>query len=83
MQRCCAKNWLLNAKTIQSAALEFQCIGNIHGINCLPFGVFHVGDCIANNIFKKHSDGSTGPFHDMLDTSAATQSMDVELNVAF
>uniref|UniRef100_A0A0R3NX76 Core Histone H2A/H2B/H3 domain-containing protein n=1 Tax=Drosophila pseudoobscura pseudoobscura TaxID=46245 RepID=A0A0R3NX76_DROPS len=41
------------------AALSLQSIHNIHGCDCLPLGMFGVGDGITDNVFQKHFQHST------------------------
>ena len=52
----------LTAETVQSAALAFQCVNDIHGSHSLPLGVFSVGDSVTNHVLKEHLQHTTGLF---------------------
>ena len=43
----------LTAETVQSAALAFQSIDDIHSGDGLALGVFGVGDGIADDVLKE------------------------------
>jgi hypothetical protein len=58
--------WLINltSETVQSAALAFQSVDDVHGGDCLSLSVFGVGDGITNDIFQEHLQDTTGFFVD-------------------
>ena len=67
----------LTSESVQSAALSFQSIDDIHGGDSLPLGVFGVGDSVPDNILKEHLEHSTGLLvdqaRDTLDTTTTRQ----------
>ncbi len=70
----------LTSESVESLALSFQSIDNIHGGDSLPLGVLGVGDSITNDIFKENLENTSGFFVDetrnSLDTSSSCQSTD-------
>ncbi len=42
----------LTAETVQSAALAFQSVDDIHGGDRLSLGVFRVGDGVTDDVLK-------------------------------
>ena len=44
----------LTSESVQSPALSFKCIDDMHRSDGLSFRVFCIGDCIADNVFQKH-----------------------------
>jgi hypothetical protein len=74
--------WLINltSETVQSAALAFQSVDDVHGGDCLSLGVFSVCDGITNDVFKENFQDTTGFFvdqsRDTLDTTTAGQTTD-------
>jgi hypothetical protein len=74
--------WLINltSETVQSAALAFQSVDDVHGGDRLSLSVFSVGDGITNDIFQEHLQDTTGFFvnqtRDTLDSTTAGQTTD-------
>jgi hypothetical protein len=74
--------WLINltSETVQSTALAFQSVDDVHGGDCLSLGVFSVCDGITNDVFQEHLQDTTGFFVDQsgdtLDTTTAGQTTD-------
>ena len=70
----------LTAETIESAALAFKGIHNIHGGDGLPLGMLGVGDSITDDVLKEDLEDTTGLFvdeaRDALDTATASQTTD-------
>merc|ERR1712156_1165487 len=70
----------LSSKSVKSASLSLQCIDDIHCCNCLPLGMFGVGNCITDYIFQEDFQNSSGFFvnksRDSLHSSSACQSTD-------
>lgn len=70
----------LTSETVQSAALTFQSVDDVHGGDCLSLGMFSVCDSITNDVFKEHLQDTTGFFvdqaRDTLDTSTTGQTTD-------
>merc|ERR1719422_631527 len=54
----------LTSETVEGTSLSLESIDNIHGSNCLPLGVFGVGDGVSDNILEEHFQNSTGLFVD-------------------
>lgn len=50
----------LTAEAVQSAALAFQSVDNIHGCHGLPLGVLGVGDGITDDVLEEHLQYTTG-----------------------
>jgi hypothetical protein len=70
----------LTAETVQSAALAFQSIDNIHSSDGLALGVFGVGDGIADDVLKEDLKNPAGLLVDQagdtLDTTTASETTD-------
>jgi len=54
----------LATEAVQSAALAFESVDDIHGGDGLAFGVLGVGDRIANDILQEDFQHATGLFVD-------------------
>ena len=67
----------LTSESVQSSALSFQSIDDIHGGNSLSLGVLGVCDCITDDVLKEDLQDSTGLFvdqtRDTLDSSSASK----------
>ena len=76
----------LTSKSIKGAALTLEGIDNIHGCDCLPLGMFSVGDCITDDIFKENLQNSSSLLIDetrnALHTSTASQPSNCRLGNA-
>ena len=70
----------LAAEAVQSAALAFQSVDDIHGGDSLPLGVLGVGDGITDHVLKEHLEDTSGLLideaRDTLDTTTACQTAD-------
>ena len=70
----------LAAEAVQSAALAFQSVDDIHSGDSLPLGVLSVGDSITDDILKEDLEDTTGLFvdetRDTLDTTTTRQTAD-------
>ena len=70
----------LTAETVQSAALAFQSIDDIHSGDGLALGVFGVGDGITDDVLKEDLKNTAGLLVDQagdtLDTTAASETAD-------
>jgi hypothetical protein len=70
----------LTSETVQSAALTFQRIDDVHGGDCLPLGVLGVCDGITDDVLKEHLEHTTGLLvdeaRDTLDSATASQTTD-------
>ena len=70
----------LAAEAVQSAALAFQSVDDIHGGDSLPLGVLGVGDGITDHVLKEHLEDTAGLLvdeaRDALDTTTASQTAD-------
>ena len=70
----------LSTETVKGTTLPLESIDNIHGGDRLPLGMFGVGDCIPDNIFKENLQDTTCLFideaRDTLHTSTTGQSAD-------
>jgi histone H3 len=70
----------LTAETVQSAALAFQSIDDIHSGDGLALGVFGVGDGIADDVLKEDLKNTAGLLVDQagdtLDTTTASETTD-------
>jgi hypothetical protein len=76
----------LTSESVQSAALTFQRIDNVHGRNSLSLGVLGVGDGVTDDVLKEHLQDTTGLFvdqtRDTFHTSSTGQSADCRLGNA-
>merc|ERR1712055_1112935 len=69
---------VLTAEAVQSSALPFEGVDNVHGRDSLPLGVLGVGDSISNDVLQEHLqdaprlliDETTNP----LDSASSSQS---------
>ena len=50
----------LASEAVQGATLPLEGIHNIHGSDCLPLGVFGVGDCITDDVLKENLQDAPG-----------------------
>jgi hypothetical protein len=70
----------LTSESVQSSALSFQGVDDVHCGDSLPFSVFGVCHGISDDIFQKHFQDSSGFFvdksRDTFDTTSARQSTD-------
>lgn len=70
----------LTAETVQSTALAFQSVDNIHSSDGLALGVFGVGDGITDDVLKENLKNTAGLLVDQagdtLDTTAASKTAD-------
>ena len=57
---CCR----LTTKTVQSTALAFEGVDNVHGSDSLPLGVLGVGDGVTDHVLEEHLQDTTGFFVD-------------------
>ena len=44
----------LASEAVQSAALTFQGVDDIHGSDGLPLGMLSVGDCVPNDVLQEN-----------------------------
>ena len=76
--RWCPK--CLTAESVQSTALAFQSVDDIHGCDGLPLGVLGVGDGITDDILQEYLQHTTGLFvdqaRDTLDTTTTSKTAD-------
>ena len=67
----------LAAEAVQSAALAFQSVDDIHSGDSLPLGVLGVGDGISDDVLKEDLEDTTGLFvdeaRDTLDTTTTSK----------
>ena len=54
----------LATETVQSAALSLEGIDNVEGSDCLSFGVFGIGNSVANNALKEGLQNTASLFVD-------------------
>ena len=70
----------LAAETVQSTALAFQCVDDVHSGHCLSLGVFSVCDGVADDILQENLQYTTSFFIDetryTLDTTSACKTTD-------
>lgn len=73
----------LTTETVQSAALAFQSIDDVHGCHGLALGVLGVGDGITDDVLQEDLEDSTSLFvdqtRDTLDTTSASETADGRL----
>ena len=76
----------LTAETIESTALAFQGVHDIHGSDCLSLCVLGVGDGISDDVLKEDLEDTTGLFvdeaRDTLDATTACKTADGRLGDA-
>ena len=65
----------LTSESVQSSALSFQSVYDIHGCDSLPLGMLGVGDGITDDVLKEDLQNTTGLFvdetRDALDSTAS------------
>ena len=70
----------LAAEAVQSAALAFQRVDDVHGGDRLALGVLAVGDGITDDVLQEHLQDTTGLLvdeaRDALHTTTASQAAD-------
>jgi hypothetical protein len=70
----------LSTESVQSAALAFQSIDDVHGCDGLSLGVLGVGDCITDDVLKEDLQNTASLLvdqtRDTLDTTSASQTTD-------
>ena len=70
----------LAAESVQSTALAFQSIDDIHGGDSLPLGVLGVGDGITDDVLKENLEDTTGLLvnktRDALHTATTSETTD-------
>ena len=70
----------LTSESVQGTSLAFQSVDDIHGCDCLPFGVLGVGDSITDDIFQEYFQYTTGLFvdesRDTFDTTSPGKTTD-------
>lgn len=75
-----AKGISLTAEAVQSPALAFQGVDDVHGSDGLPLGVLGVGDGITDDVLQENLQHTTGLLVDQtgdtLDTTSASQTAD-------
>ena len=80
------RDYRLTAEAVQSAALAFQGVDDIHGGDSLPLSVLRVGNGVTDDVLEEHLENSTGLLidesRDTFDTTAASQSADSGLGDA-
>ena len=80
------RDYRLTAEAVQSAALAFQGVDDIHGGDRLPLSVLRVGNGVTDDVLEEHLENSTGLLidesRDTFDTTAASQSADSGLGDA-
>ena len=73
----------LTTKAVEGAALAFEGVDDVHGSDCLPLGVFGVGDGVTDDVLKEHLQDTTGLFvdqaRDTLDSTTTGQTTDSRL----
>ena len=50
----------LSSETVESTALPLECVDDVHGGDCLPLGVFSVGNGVTDDVLKEYLQDSTG-----------------------
>lgn len=81
---CCSEvGRRLTSESVQSTALAFQSVDDVHGCDCLALGVLGVSDGIADHVLQEHLEDTASLFVDQtrntLDTSSASQTTDGRL----
>ena len=73
----------LTSESVQSAALTFQRVDDIHGCDSLALGMLCVGDGITDDVLKEDFEDTAGLFVDetryTLDTTTTGQTADCRL----
>ncbi|POS82061.1 hypothetical protein EPUL_006163, partial [Erysiphe pulchra] len=73
----------LTAEPVESAALAFQRVDDVHGGDGLPLGVFGVGDGITDHVLQEHLEHAAGLLvdqaRDSFHSASASQSADGRL----
>ena len=76
----------LSAESVQSAALAFQSVDDVHGGDGLSLGVLGVGDCITDDVLKEDLENTAGLLvdeaRDALHTASSRQTSDSGLGDA-
>jgi len=70
----------LSTESVQSSALAFQSVDDIHGCDSLALGVLGVGDCVTDHVLKEDLQNTTGLLvdqtRDTLDTTSTCKTTD-------
>ena len=70
----------LTTETVQSAALAFESVDDVHGGHGLALGVLGVGDGIADHVLQEHLQDTSGflvdQTGDSLDTTTTSETAD-------
>jgi hypothetical protein len=70
----------LSTESVQSAALAFQSVDDVHGCDGLALGVLSVRDCIADDVLKEDLQNTASLLvdetRDTLDTTSTCQTTD-------
>ena len=70
----------LTTESVQSTALAFQGVDDVHGCDSLPLGVLGVGDGIPDDVLKENLQDTTGLLvdktRDTFHTTSASQAAD-------
>ena len=78
--------WNLCTETVESSALAFEGVNNIHGSDGLTTGVFSVGNSITDDGFKEHLQDDTSfiidKVGDTLDTTSTGETTNSRLGDA-
>ena len=76
----------LTAETVQSAALAFESVDDVHGSDSLSLGVFRVGDGVTDHVLEEHLENTASLLvdeaRDALDTATTSQTADGRLRDA-
>jgi hypothetical protein len=76
----CDKRERLTAESVESPALAFQSVDDVHGCDGLPLGVLGVGDGVTDDVLKEHLQHTTGLLvdetRDTLHTTTASETAD-------
>lgn len=70
----------LTAESVQSTALAFQSVDDVHGGDGLSLGVLGVGDCVADDVLEEDLENTASLLvdqtRDTLDTASASKTTD-------
>ena len=71
------------AETVESAALAFECVDDVHGSDCLPLGVFRVRYGVTDHVLEENLENTAGLLvneaRDTLYTAKTSQTTDSRL----
>ena len=48
------------SESVKRTSLALECVDHVHGSDCLPLGMFSVGDSVPDDVLQKHLQHTPG-----------------------